>query len=531
MYSRFYRWASDRLGDEGIIAFVNNNSFIAARTFDGFRKTIAETFNEAWVIDLKGNARASGEQRRREGGNVFEDKIKVGVAVAFFVKKKNAEPFRVHYLAVDDYTDEEEKRSFIATRDLSKDAFEILKPNDEGEWLNQAADDEWSNFLPIATKATKAGRRQANAIFKIYSLGISTNRDEWLYSRTRDEACSKAAFLTSAYDEVQDDKTGQASEIKWSETLSRRRRAGQSEAFSPERVRRAAYRPFDYRYLYQSELFVDRPGLSRELFPPQSSNQGICFSDLGSRTGYCIQAINGLADLHFGAAIDAYQQVTRYRFANSEERIDNITDWALKKFTQHYGKKGAVSKDAIFAYCYAVLHDPVYREKYGLNLKREFPRIPFYPDFAQWVAWGETLLALHIDYEDVQPYPLERIDTPNPKRAEGSQPKPKLKSLLAEGAETGTVVVDEDTQLTGIPVEAWGYSLGNRSAIDWVLDQHKEKKPRDPTIAAKFNTYRFADYKESMINLLAKVVQVSVGTVQIANAMKDLDRSDWAEIE
>ena len=153
------------------------------------------------------------------------------------------------------------------------------------------------------------------------------------------------------------------------------------------------------------------------------------------------------------------------------------------------GEGLSITKDAIFAYCYAVLHDPLYREKYALNLKREFPRIPFYPDFGQWVKWGEALLKLHIDYEDAKPFKLGRIDTPNQRRAEGTHPKPKLKSDPA----TGTIQIDEDTQLTGIPAAAWDYRLGNRSAIDWVLDQHKEKTPRDPTIRAKFNTYRFAD--------------------------------------
>ena len=185
------------------------------------------------------------------------------------------------------------------------------------------------------------------------------------------------------------------------------------------------------------------------------------------------------------------------------------------------GEELGITKDAIFAYCYAVLHDPVYRDTYALNLKREFPRIPFYPDFAQWVAWGEALLALHIGCEDVAPFTLTRTDTPAPKRAEGTHPKPKLKSL----AETGTVVVDEDTQLSGIPRTAWDYRLGNRSAIDWVLDQHKEKTPRDPTIRAKFNTYRFADYKDSMIDLLAKVVTVSVETVAITEAMRGARRA------
>jgi predicted helicase len=180
------------------------------------------------------------------------------------------------------------------------------------------------------------------------------------------------------------------------------------------------------------------------------------------------------------------------------------------------GEDSGITKDAIFAYCYAVLHDPLYREKYALNLKREFPRIPFYPDFAQWVAWGEALLKLHIDYEKVKPAKLTRVDTPAPKRAEGTHPKPKLKS----NPEAGNIVIDEDTQLTGVPLQSWEYRLGNRSAIDWVLDQHKEKTPRDPTIRAKFNTYRFADYKESCIELLGRVVTVSVETVAITEAMK-----------
>ena len=149
-------------------------------------------------------------------------------------------------------------------------------------------------------------------------------------------------------------------------------------------------------------------------------------------------------------------------------------------------------------------------------LFRSFPRIPFYPDFARWAAWGEQLLALHIGYENVAPFALARTDTPNQKRAEGTHPKPKLKSI----SETGTIVIDEDTQLSGIPRAAWDYRLGNRSGIDWVLDQHKEKTPRDPTIREKFNTYRFADYKESCIELIARVATVSIETVTITEAMK-----------
>ena len=180
------------------------------------------------------------------------------------------------------------------------------------------------------------------------------------------------------------------------------------------------------------------------------------------------------------------------------------------------GEDQAITKDAIFAYTYAVLHDPVYRETYALNLKREFPRIPFYPDFARWAAWGERLLDLHIGYETVEPFAFTRVDTPA-RRAPGTAPKPKLKSH----PDQGLVIVDEDTQLTGIPPEAWTYRLGNRSAIDWVLDQHKEKTPRDPTVAAKFNTYRLADHKEAII---ARVVTVSLETVAITAEMATAPR-------
>ena len=213
--------------------------------------------------------------------------------------------------------------------------------------------------------------------------------------------------------------------------------------------------------------------------------------------------------------------VTRYRYISTGARVDNITDWALKQFRTRYADP-AISKDDIFAYCYAALHDPLFRETHAADLRREFPRVPLNPNFAQWRDWGEALLKLHIDYEKAKPFKLTRTDTPAPKRAAGTHPKPKLKSI----SDTGTVVVDEDTQLSGIPPAAWSYKLGNRSAIDWVLDQHKEKTPRDPTIRAKFNTYRFADYKESMIDLLAKVVTVSLETVRITDLMRAVPRTD-----
>ncbi len=199
--------------------------------------------------------------------------------------------------------------------------------------------------------------------------------------------------------------------------------------------------------------------------------------------------------------------------------VDNITDWALLKFQEHYGLEMAITKDAIFAYVYAVLHDPAYRSSYIQDLKRSQPRIPFYADFKQWQDWGERLFELHTGFVALEPFPFTRTDTPDQRaKAARQSPKPALRS----DRKAGTVAVDSVTKLSGIPTEAWDYTLAGRPAIDWVLDQHKELAPKDPVVKALFNTYRLADYKEAMIDTLSRVVTVSVKTLQIISQMRPL---------
>jgi len=180
-------------------------------------------------------------------------------------------------------------------------------------------------------------------------------------------------------------------------------------------------------------------------------------------------------------------------------------------------EKGEVTKDAIFHYVYAVLHDPLCREKYAQNLKREFPRIPFYDDLWRWADWGERLMALQIGYESVAPWPLKRVETPDAKAAAaGLKPKAMLKADMTHGV----IILDSETLLSGAPPEAWAYKLGDRCALEWILDQHKENTPKDPTIREKFNTDRFADYKEKVVDLLRRVTRVSVETIAIVEAMR-----------
>jgi predicted helicase len=270
--------------------------------------------------------------------------------------------------------------------------------------------------------------------------------------------------------------------------------------------------------------------MTTRLFGAEGSaiNPCIAFTDAGSQKPFMVQALEKVFDYHFVGAAAAAVALPVYRFDEVGNRVDNITDWSLKQFADHYkpeigtGKSAhKITKEAIFHYCYAVLHDPVYREKYAQNLKREFPRIPYYANFWQWAEWGRALMDLHIGYEAVEPYALKRTDIPDEKaRAAGQAPKAMLKA----DKDVGRIQLDSETTLAGIPSEAWDYKLGNRSALEWILDQYKEKKPKDPTIREKFDTYRFADYKEKVVDLLQRVATVSVETMAIVQAMRSVER-------
>ena len=540
MYARFFRWASDRLDANGVLAFVTNRSFIESRTFDGFRKTVAAEFADIYVVDLGGDVRANPKLSGTKH-NVFG--IQTGVAISFLVKRavaaKEKKPARIYYFRRPEMETAEEKLSFVASHPMRALQFDEVQPDKTHNWVNLTSND-FDTLLPLASKETKAAKTagKERAIFQLYSLGISTNRDEWIYGDDAEDLAERISYLIAQYEE-QPSSGDFTEKIKWSRNLKRRFEQGRRETFDGQRVVKAAYRPYYSPFLYDSDLFIDESGSKVAMFPSGKANQCICFSDAGSRANYVVLAVEGIADLHFGASIDAYQQVSLYRYDETGNRKDNITDWALKQFTAHYkaeepspqpapGGRGSkkpgarkITKEAIFHYCYAVLHDPLYREKYAQNLKREFPRIPFYAQFWQWAAWGEQLMALHIGYETVEPFALARHDEPDAKaRAAGQRPK----ALLRSDAAAGSITLDSETTLRGVPPEAWAYKLGNRCAIDWVLDQHKEKKPKDPTIREKFDTYRFADYKEKVIDLLARVTTVSMETVRITEAMKGIPR-------
>ena len=534
MYARFFRWASDRIKDDGIVAFITNRSFIDTLTFDGFRKIVAREFGEIRVVDLGGDWKQTGVGG---GGNVFG--IGTGVAVSFLIKSKNAKgPARIFYSSLPASQSAEDKLAFLAAHPLSSFKPMRIKPNARGGWIDQG-EAGFSDFIPIASKSVKTGMVGAGerAIFKLFSLGVVTNRDDWVWDFSHHQLNQKLGYFIKRFNlQVgrQPQNTNTVAEeldhsIKWTRLLKNHLRLKTRLKFADEKIINALWRPFCRKNLYFDKVLNEMHYQLDSIYRGESV-ASILISVGARGAGSCL-ATSQLPSLD-AFLPDACCVLARSRLASDGSRHDNITDWALAQFRAHYEagailspakrekkrapETRAITKDDIFHYVYGVLHDPLYREKYAQNLKREFPRIPFYPDFFRWTEWGAALMALHIGYEGVEHWPLKRLDMRDEKSAKAGQAP---KTILKADREHGIIILDSETQLSGVPQEAWDYRLGNRCALDWILDQHKEKTPKDPTIREKFNTYRFADHKEKVIDLLMRVTRVSVETVRITQAM------------
>ena len=527
MYSRFYRWAMDRVDKtQGIICMVTNNSFLNARTFDGFRKCVADEYDYAYIVDLGGNIRElSGKDGifLGEAHTVFGLGAMIGISIMFLVKtetKENKKPCQIKYIhPCDIRATRDEKFAWLKAHQLQNIAFERITPDKNSNWINLGDANDWDALLPLCSKETKGGKG-GNALFQLYSLGVVTNRDAWVYDFDKKNLAAKIYFFIDTYNseverlkgiKKEDIKNSVNYKIKWTRAVQNDLFKAKKYTFKAENIIKGTYRPFVKSYLYFAKELNEMQYQNNKFFGVDAQHQNKLIGFLtGNRLDFAVIATDLIPNLAT-FSLDPAQYISLYRYTENGERVDNITDWGLAQFREHY-KSEDISKTDIFHYVYAVLHCGKYRQKYELNLKREFPRLPFYADFGQWATWGAELMALHIGYESAAPYVLTRVEAGKPK----PQPAPKLKA----DKENGVIVLDENTQLTGIPAAAWAYKLGNRSALEWVLDQYKESKIADPTIAEKFDTYRFADYKDAVIDLLMRLCTVSVRTVEIMAEME-----------
>ena len=506
MYKRFIRWASDRLADNGIVAFVTNRSYVDKHQDDGFRKVTTREFNDVYIIDLGGDVR--GKSR---SGNVFG--IMTGVAVGFFVRRSSAYgESALHYHALDDQQSGVEKLGSLANLDVSVIDFDEITPDAKNSWLDQGTA-EFGLLVTLTDRQTKLAKLGSDdrALFRLYSMGVSTNRDDWVYDFTVSNLRDKALFFADAYNELLD--AGDESfdpVIKWSRDLrnefQRRRRIVYSEASRNQ----VLYRPFVVKHHFADFTMNDVLTANHyEMFGAdlKQPNKVICFQSTSARRPFAALVAATVPDNHL--FFDGTQCLPLYRYTADGEQVSNITQWGLRQFRERYGND-SISAEDIFAYIYAMLHDPAYRHRYEVDLRREFPRAYFQEDFAWWAQQGRELLDLHLGFDTADPWPLQRVDK------DGVMP---MRAILRADEERNVITLDEQTSLSGVPSEAWEYRLGSRSALEWVLDQYKERKPRDPTIRERFNTYRFADYKERVVDLLGRVCGVSAFTTTIVNEL------------
>lgn len=418
----------------------------------------------------------------------------------------------------------EEKLGWLRNNPIEKIHFTHIIPDKNNNWINLSEDNDWDEYIGI------------KQIFTLSAPGVNTARDEWIFDLSCDNLKSKTKFLIEEYNKsITSNAIEYTNTIKWSSSLkSHFMKQKRLNAFNRDTIKEFLYRPFYKTNFYSDKMLSDRLTANHyDFFGNMLTNVNRVFqfnSAGGCQKPFSILSSQYLAPFQFFT--DPTQCIPLYSYDATGKRHDNITDWGLEQFVSHYEDK-AITKEDIFHYTYAVLHDPSYRKKYEINLKREYPRLPFYENFRQWADWGKKLMELHINYEQVEPYKLEIIESGT--KAESKRQKeffsmvkepetlygykPSVKAKLRADKETGIIEIDELTFLKGVPKSAWDYKLGNRSALEWVLDQYKEKKPSDPTIAEKFNTYRFADYKDHVIDLLKRVCTVSVETMKIVEEM------------
>jgi predicted helicase len=434
---------------------------------------------------------------------------------------------KIFYFTLRDEQRKQEKLDWFRNTRFQDIPFERITPDEHGNWIN-LADTDFKTLLPLANKQTKLAKTNAqeNAVFKLFSLGVSTNRDEWVYDYDKKTLEAKIKYFAKVFNQESKRFRGKdvtkignelSNAIKSSSSLKANLVSGKEFQFEKDRLVKALYRPFFKQFFYAEQIINDRLTVNHiQMFGEKFDKENKMIGVMGDATEkpFSTLASSIISDMNFlSPAAAGTKFFPLYRYTESGERVENITDWALEQFRAHYGERKIQKKD-IFHYVYAVLHNPAYLKKYELDLKREFPRVPFYDDFWQWAAWGKRLMDLHLNYESAKPFGLKPIDLPDEK-----VPK-ELKVRLKANKEKGIIEIDEQTTLSGVPKEAWEYKLGNRSALEWILDQYKESKPKDKTIAEKFHTYRFADYKEEVIDLLKRVCTVSVETVKIMREME-----------
>ncbi len=537
-YVKFFRWATDRLqGHDGIVCYVSNNSLIDQIAFDGMRKHLLQDFTRIYHLDLHGNVR----QNPKLSGtthNVFG--IQVGVGITIAIRNSQHHTREIYYYRVPEFWRKTEKLAFLTqVVDFTKVEWQILQPDKYYNWLTEGLRIEFALFQPLGNKETK-GNQDTNSvtIFKNYGRGVATCRDDWAYNYDRAKLMAKIKNFIEVYNAEVDHwrrrgnsnitidafVTYEDTKIKWSRDLKLDLQRGHYAEFSETKVRTSMYRPFCKRWLFFDRVLNEEVYQFPHTFPNKQSeldNAVICLSGIGSSKPFHCLAVNCIPDLHLTGDAQCFPYYTYNE--DGTNRHENITGWTLKQFQAKYGEQ--VSKWDIFHYVYAMLHHPQYRERYAENLKRDLPHIPLLrraEAYQTAVKIGQILMDLHVRYEQQKPYPLTAIE-------DETIPYEQLTCItkMKLTPDRTAVVVSKGLTLAGIPDACFRYRLGNRSALEWAIDQYQVSTDTRSGITSDPNRL---DDPEYIVRLVKQVVTVSVETVELVDQLaQGVTMEDWME--
>lgn len=545
-FSRAYRWASDRIGNKGIIGFVTNASFLDSATFDGMRKCMVKEFSSIYIYHLKGNARTQGVQRQKEKDNVFGEGSRAPVAIVFLVKNPaSTEHGKIYFHAVDDYLTREEKLACLRDdRSIACVSMRNILPDVHGDWFN-FRDDSFYKFIALSN--TSKEKISSKSLFKLSSHGLTTNRDIWVYNGSKVKIQNLMIFSITEYNSSVDifSKTKSldtiSTKIKWSRSLKNNlSRLNHSESFFKNKLIKSTYRPFFYQYVYFDRFWNEYVYSLPKIFPNRdTSNLAICSSGVGSKEYSCLM-VDHIPCLDFLEKTQCFPRwLPGEQTKGAEDTLDfgeqsvmpsGFSPEALPHFQAAYPGK-PITEDDLFYYIYGILHSEDYRMRYANNLMKELPRIPrvaTYEQFMAFVEAGQELARLHVHFEDVAPYAgvkFEYTKVGQPSYRVTQMKWGKIKGKTGNAAKDKTTLIYNDwITVKNIPLEAQEYVVNKKSALDWMVERACVSIDKASGIVNDFNDYAAEMGSERYpLDLFLKIITVSLETMKIVKTLPKLE--------
>ncbi|WP_047238120.1 DEAD/DEAH box helicase [Chromobacterium subtsugae] len=572
-YIRAIRWASDRLGDSGVIGFVTNAGFLEANTADGLRKCLADEFSNIYVFHLRGNQRTSGELSRREGGKIFGSGSRAPIAISLLVKKPQAAAHgQIYWHDIGDSLSREQKLEIIngfgSVAGIAEvDGWQAIIPDEHGDWVRQR-DDSFNDFITVGCKADGS----VTAIFENYTGGVKTNRDAWCYNNSKSKLSENVQNMLDFYNferrrfnnefsdltntkdrsaEVDGFVSADSEKISWSVNLKNELAKNRDISFEYNGLVRSLYRPYGKQWLYFNRLLNERVLQIPKIFPNGvADNLIICTSGIGAKNfsvlisdmppcfdnlekGQCFPLyLYDDEDAKFARSTPSQHGLFDSQAAASAElgrtRRDAITDEGLAHFVTAYPGE-QINKEDIFYYVYGLLHSPDYRERFADNLSKELPRIPCVKgaaNFWNFSKAGREMAELHLNYETVPMYEGVKVDTGGKTLTAADYRVEQMKyGKKGKDKDLTTLHYNSRITVTSIPLEAYEYVVNGKPALNWVVERQCVKRDKDSGIVNDANDWAIETMNNPRypLELFLRVITVSLETMKIVKALPPLD--------